>query len=243
MPVVGFVRMVEGGTRETGVTVSSERQGSLLESLPEHEFERLRQVAVTRAYRDRQTIFAKGDEAAGLFVVTQGRVRIVANSAEGKEVILRVLEPGEIFGEIAMLDGGERTADAVADGDSGLMYVGRANFFSFLEGNPKLCIELLELVCGRLRSTSEQLEDFSFLDLRTRLAKRLLQLADEHGEAVAGGTHIAMTLSQQTLAAMMGTSREAVNKQLRIWEDQGLILLGRGSVTLVDRDALEAITE
>jgi CRP-like cAMP-binding protein len=159
----------------------------------------------------------KGDAAAGMFAVTRGRVRIVSNSAEGKEVILRVLEPGEIFGEIAMLDGGERTADAVAEGDTELMYVGRAEFMSFLEGNPRLCIDLLELVCGRLRSTSEQLEDFSFLDLRARLAKRLLQLAAEHGEETPEGTHIAMPLSQQTLAAMMGTSREAVNKQLRQW--------------------------
>jgi len=219
--------------------VRTERQRTLLESLPEKEIEQLRAAAVRHTYRGRQTIFLKGDEARGLFVVTRGRVRIVANSAEGKEVILRVLEPGEIFGEIAMLDGGKRTADAVAEGDSELMYVGRADFLSFLEGNPKLCIEMLELVCGRLRSTSEQLEDFSFLDLRTRLAKRLLQLVDEHGETVAQGTHIAMALSQQTLAAMMGTSREAVNKQLRQWEGQGIIALGRNSITLVDREALE----
>lgn len=217
----------------------TERQRTLLESLPEKEFEQLRAAAVTKTYRGRQAIFLRGDEARGLFVVTRGRVRVVANSAEGKEVILRVLEPGEIFGEIAMLDGGKRTADAVAEGDSELMYVGRADFLSFLEGNPKLCIEMLELVCGRLRSTSEQLEDFSFLDLRTRLAKRLLQLVDEHGETAAQGTHIAMALSQQTLAAMMGTSREAVNKQLRQWEGQGIIALGRNSITLVDREALE----
>lgn len=219
--------------------VRTERQRTLLESLPEKEFEQLRAAAVTKTYRGRQAIFLRGDEARGLFVVTRGRVRVVANSAEGKEVILRVLEPGEIFGEIAMLDGGKRTADAVAEGDSELMYVGRADFLSFLEGNPKLCIEMLELVCGRLRSTSEQLEDFSFLDLRTRLAKRLLQLVDEHGETAAQGTHIAMALSQQTLAAMMGTSREAVNKQLRQWEGQGIIALGRNSITLVDREALE----
>lgn len=219
--------------------VRTERQRTLLESLPEKEFEQLRAAAVTKTYRGRQAIFLRGDEARGLFVVTRGRIRVVANSAEGKEVILRVLEPGEIFGEIAMLDGGKRTADAVAEGDSELMYVGRADFLSFLEGNPKLCIEMLELVCGRLRSTSEQLEDFSFLDLRTRLAKRLLQLVDEHGETAAQGTHIAMALSQQTLAAMMGTSREAVNKQLRQWEGQGIIALGRNSITLVDREALE----
>jgi CRP-like cAMP-binding protein len=223
------------------VTVRAERQRSLLDSLPEREIERLRAAAVKCGYRNRQAIFLKGDEAKGLFVVARGRVRIVANSAEGKEVILRVLEPGEIFGEVAMLDGGARTADAVADGDAELMYVGRADFLSFLEGNPRLCIDLLELVCGRLRSTSEQLEDFSFLDLRARLAKRLLQLVDEHGETEARGTHIAMALSQQTLAAMMGTSREAVNKQLRQWEDQGLIALGRNSITLVDREALERL--
>jgi len=214
-----------------------ERQSSILDSLADGERERLRALASRRRYGDRQTVFAKGDPAKGMYWVAEGRVRIVTNSAEGKEVILRVLGPGEIFGEIAMLDGGERTADAVADGAAELMHVGRADFMAFLEGNPKLCIELLELVCGRLRSTSEQLEDFSFLDLRARLAKRLLQLAgDGDGEG-------AIALSQQTLAAMMGTTREAVNKQLRTWEEEGAVALGRGSVIILDAAALQALAE
>ena len=99
-------------------------------------------------------------------------------------------------------------------------------------------------MCHRLRRTSEQLEDFSFLDLRTRLAKRLLDLAADHGIPEDGGAvRISLNLSQRVLGAMMGTSREAVNKQLRAWEDEGLLRLKRGSVTLLDAEQLELIVE
>lgn len=220
-----------------------EDHGSPLDHLPDEAFQQLRAMSAAHSYDNRQSVFLKGDEATGMFAVESGRVRIVSNSSEGKEVILREIGPGGIFGEIAVLDGGERTADAVAVGATGLLYVSRGDFLAFLENNPKLCTGLLKVVCQRLRSTSEQLEDFSFLDLQTRLAKRLLQLAGEHGETRPEGTRIGLSLSQQTLAAMMGTSREAVNKQLRQWEDAGLVALGRNSISVVDREALEQLVE
>lgn len=218
------------------------RQPSDAGPLPGKTFARLRAAARVRTYRDGQAIFLKGDDAsAGMMAVDSGRVRIVSNSADGKEVILRVIGPGEIFGEIAMLDGGTRTADAVAMGDAEILHVRQADFLAFLEDNPRLCIDLLKLVCQRLRSTSEQLEDFSFLDLRTRLAKGLLHLASEHGRPVDGGGPIDIAISQQTLAAMMGTSREAVNRQLRLWQDEGLVALRRNTVTVLDSPALQGL--
>ncbi|MCB2100580.1 MAG: Crp/Fnr family transcriptional regulator [Rhodobacterales bacterium] len=215
----------------------------LLKGLPPDDLDRLAALSHTRAYTANQNIFSKGDPATGMMGVISGRVRIVAYSADGKEVVLRVIEPGEVFGEIALIDGGERTADAIAMGRCDLLVLERRDFLPVLETNPALCLKLLRMMCQRLRSTSEQLEDFSFLDLRTRLAKRLLRLAGQHGEKAPDGVRIGLNLSQQMLGAMMGTTREAVNKQLRALEDEGLVRLGRGSVTVLDRAALEAIVE
>ena len=195
-------------------------------------------LARNRKFANNERIFSKGDPAGGMMAVLSGRVRIVSFSLDGKEVILRVIEPGEVFGEIALIDGGERTADAVAFGPTEAMFLNRRDFLPFLEANPKLCVEILKVFCQRLRSTSEQLEDFSFLDLRMRLAKCLLYLTDRYGEEERPGTRITLPLSQQFLAAMMGTTREAVNKRLREWERDGVLVLGRKSVTILDREYL-----
>lgn len=216
----------------------------LLRHLPADDLARLETFAKTRTYGVNEPVFLKGDPARGMMAVTRGRVRISSYSADGREVVLNVINPGEVFGEIALIDGGERTADAVAMEETELKVLERRDFLPFLERNPELCIQLLKVMCNRLRRTSEQLEDFSFLDLRARLAKRLLDLAAVYGEDDAkGGTRIALTLSQRVIGAMMGTSREAVNKQLRAWQDDGLIRLGRNSVTLLDAERLGLIVD
>ena len=217
------------------------RNHFLFRHLKDADLKKLGALARHQEFADGQPIFAKGDPASGMSAVLRGRVRIVSYSIDGKEVVLRVVEPGEVFGEIALIDGSERTADAVASGDTRLLCLDRRDFLPFLEANPGLSVELLKVLCKRLRATSEQLEDFSFLDLRARLAKCLLHLADRYGETDGAGTRITLPLSQQFLAAMMGTSREAVNKRLREWEREGVLALGRESVTLLDRDSLEQI--
>jgi CRP-like cAMP-binding protein len=210
----------------------------LLRHLPDADLDRLAGFARTRACRPNEPVFVKGDPAAGMMAVVDGRVRIVTYSAEGKEIVLNVINPGEVFGEIALIDGGERTADAVAMEPTELLILERRDFLPYLERNPELCIKLLIMVCERIRATSEQIEDFSFLDLKARLAKRLVALTESHGVPADEGTRIGMRLSQRELAAMMGTSREAVNKQLRAWQGDGMIVLRRGSITVVDQERL-----
>lgn len=213
----------------------------LLKDLSPGDLARVGELATTRWYRAGQPVFMKGDAGTAMMAVLSGRIRICAYSADGREVILNVINPGEVFGEIALIDGGERTADAFAMEATELLCLSRRDFLPYLESNPPVCIKLLTILCQRLRSTSEQLEDFNFLDLRCRLAKRLLYLAALHGEPTAKGVHIGVRLPQHLLASMIGTSREAVNKQLRGWEAEGLIDVRRGSITILNRSALQAI--
>lgn len=222
-------------------------QHFLLKHLPPADIAALAQLAQTRRYQTNGSVFMKGDPGNSMMAVLSGRVRICAYSAGGREVVLNVIGPGEVFGEIAMIDGGERTADAFAMEPTELLVLKRRDFMPFLERNPQVCVRLLEVMCRRLRWTSEQLEDVNFLDLRSRLAKRLLYLADHHGEgtAAAGGSGtgagVGVRISQHMLASMIGTSREAVNKQLRFWEEEGVIDVRRGAITVLKRDRLQSI--
>ena len=143
-----------------------------------------------------------------------------------------------------MLDGMDRTADAVAMEKTDLLVIQRRDFIPFLEKHPKLCIQVMQLLCRRVRLTSEMVEDAAFLPLDARLAKRLLNLAELYGEDLdSGGVLIGLNLPQQELARMMGTSRESVNKQLQIWRAQNWIELARGKVTIHDHDALARVLE
>ena len=217
------------------------REHVLLRDLPEAELDKLGKLAKVRGYDTGQTIFMKGDKARGMMVVLSGGVRIGASSPEGKEVVLNTIHPGEVFGEIALIDGVERTADAVAMEATELLILDRKDFLPYLENQPDICIRLLQLMCKRIRTTSEQLEDFSFLDLRRRIAKRLVYLANsDYAESDDEG-HIVIRITQQDLGAMMGTTREAVNKQLRIMIDDGHIEQQRGAIILHSLDKLETV--
>ncbi len=218
-------------------------QHFLLRHLPAAELRRLGDLATVRSHDTGESIFLKGDEGNAMMAVLSGRVRICCYSADGREIVLNVINPGEVFGEIALIDGGERTADAFAMEATDLLVLHRRDFLPFLERNPSVCVQLLEMMCRRLRETSAQLEDFNFLDLRARLAKRLLSLADRYGQRTARGTAIGVRLPQHLLASMIGTSREAVNKQLRTWAGEGLIDVRRGAIVVVAREGLQQIVD
>ena len=218
-------------------------QHFILKYLPPSDLQCLAQLSAVRKYKAGEPIFLKGDPGTAMMAVLSGRVRICAYSTDGREVVLNVISPGEVFGEIAMIDGGERTADAFAMEETDLLVLGRRDFMPVLARNPDVCIKLLELMCRRLRWTSEKMEDISFLDLRSRLAKRLIYLADHHGEPSGEGDVKTVRISQQLLANMIGASREAVNIQLAEWKEEGVISSRRGWITVVDRGRLDEIIE
>lgn len=219
----------------------ADQSGFLSSSLPEDTVRRLTDAGSRRRVPDGGLIHAKGDEADALFGVISGAVRIASAGDDGRELVLAVLEPGAWFGEIALIDGGRRTHDAVALGESELIVVPKAAFVRLLAEHPPLSEHLLVLLCRRLRMTFSTLEDEAFLPLDRRLAKRLLALADAYGEAEGTATRIALHLPQEELGHMLGTSRQTVNRLLGAWARDGLIARAYGRVTITDRAALDRI--
>jgi CRP-like cAMP-binding protein len=200
--------------------------------------ERIAALATQRGYRRGEVLFRSGDAGDALLGVVSGRIRISTGNAEGREIFLNIMEPGDTFGEIALLDGGPRTATATAIEPSELVSLRRGPLFELLEREPKTALELLRLCGERLRWTSGLLEDSVFLDAPARLAKRLLSLGELHGEKTAAGNRV--RISQEELASFLGVSRQAVNEQLQDWKARGWVALGRGSITVQDTAALKA---
>lgn len=197
----------------------------------------------TAKYRTDQVIFRKGDPGTSMMLVSEGRVKISSRSWDGREVVLNLIDTGEVMGEIALLDGHERTADAIAMAPTTLQVLDRRDFLPVLRQNPEIGIRLISVLCQRLRRTSEQVEDLVFLEQGSRLAKVLLWLATRYGETSPDGVAIAVKLSQRELGTLVGVRREAMNRQLAAWRAAGLVQLRRGYITIPDLAAFEAMAE
>jgi CRP-like cAMP-binding protein len=200
--------------------------------------DRLSSYAIPQTVKRGKTIFARGDPGTSLFALCSGGVKISAPSPGGKDALFNLITDGAIFGEIAVLDGLPRTADAIATTDCSLMVIERRHFISLVHERPEFALKLIEILCGLLRHTTEQLEDVMFLDLPGRLAKALLHLA-EQSKPNPQGRKIALT--QRDIGDMIGMSRESTNKQLRTWEKRNWIRLERGGIVLVAPEALARI--
>jgi CRP-like cAMP-binding protein len=195
--------------------------------------------AVERRVPRGAVIFSQGEEGSSMMAVLAGRVRISAVSAEGKEVTLNTIGAGDIFGEIALLDGKPRSADATAVEDTVLMVVERKQFLPFLLRSPALVERLLVVLCDRLRRTSSVLEEIALFDLPSRL---LVKLSHDDGRpALGGGIRIDLKLSQRDLATLVASSRETVNKQLRGWREKGVVDQTAGYLVVRDAGALQRL--
>ena len=186
-------------------------------------------------------VFARGSPGRSMMAVLSGAIRISTTSPNGREIVLAVLNAGEIFGEMALLDGGERTADAIAMNDCDLLVIDQRDFIPFLESRTDLCIRFLRLLSQRLRRTDELFETALFERLESRLSKALIQLASDGGAGHTDGLPFLLRVSQQELSGIVGASRENVNKQLRAWQRAGLLELGKRRIVIRDLDALEGL--
>ncbi len=212
------------------------QRSPLFRGLPPASLERIAALAVQRSFRNAEVVFSQGDPGDALYAVVTGKIRISAGTADGREIFLNIMEPGDTFGEIALLDGGTRTASATAMAASELVSIRREHFLALLEREPRVATELLRLCGERLRWTSGLVEDAALLDASARLAKRLLSLGQLHGQRTAGG--MTLRISQEDLAAFLGVSRQAVNQLLQGWKSRGWVSLGRGVVIVRDEAAI-----
>ena len=199
---------------------------------------RLAPRVITSRVKKGAVIFNKGDVGSRLYAVRSGAVRISTPSEQGKDAIFNLIVPGELFGEIAFLDGGQRTADAVAIDDCELMVIERRDFIPLIQDDPELAVRLIKVLCARLRRTSEQVEDIVFLGLPNRLAKVLLHLYQPSANAVPNKK---IHVTQREISQMIGVSRESANKQLQDWQRRKWLKLERGGVVIYAPDALREL--
>ena len=183
-------------------------------------------------------IVRKG-EPGDCLMASFGRGRIYASTPEGSEILLNVMGPGELWGEIALLDGSTRTASAAALEHVDLLRIHRNHFLPYVRANPDLLLGMLSLVCRRLRWTSSIIEDSAFLSLPARLAKRLLVLAEHYSSP--DGRSVTIPLSQHELGNMVKAGREAINQQLSLWRAAGIVDTARGVIVIRNCEALSAL--
>lgn len=214
------------------------RQVALFAELPQERLQQLAQMVRRRTYHRGETIFHKGDPGNGLYIITSGQVKVVLPSESGEEAVLAVLETSEFFGELALFDGLPRSATVVAVTHTEVLVLHRDDFLGFVTRNPEVAIACFAALSRRLRATDELIEDAIFLDVPGRLAKRLLDLAERHGRRTERGLEIDLKLTQQDLAAMVGATRESVNKHLGWMRDHRLIQLDRQRIVLLRPDEL-----
>jgi CRP-like cAMP-binding protein len=208
------------------------------------EIEEIIGFAAERRIARGTTVFAKGEPGSSMMAVLAGRLRIGSVSHDGKEVTLNVIGPGEIVGEIALLDGKPRSADVVATEDTTVMVIERRDFMPFMLRHETLVERVLAVLCDRLRRTSMALEEIALFEVPARLARLLVKLAAEYGRPEpGGGLRIGIKLSQRDLSNLVASSRESVNKQLKVWRDAGSIDLVEGHVVILRQKDLQAMCE
>ena len=192
-----------------------------------------------RRFRRGEVLFHEGDPGDALFIVASGAVKVVVPSEEGEEAILATLKRGDFLGELALLDGAPRSASAIALEATDALTLPRDQFRALADAEPAIRGALLEAMARELRRLTTHVAELHFLDLTGRLAARLVRLAEEHGERLADGSvRLDAPLTQSDLAAMIGATRQSVNKLLGEFEEEGLLRLERDSIVVADVPAL-----
>jgi len=184
-------------------------------------------------------VFAEGDDGDRLYVVADGKIKLVHASPDGRETLLAIMGPGDMFGELSLFDPGPRTATAVAVTDTVLLGLNQQALRAWLTGRPEVAEALLRALAQRVRRTNENLSELVFSDVPGRVAKALLDLSEKYGETRPDGLFVEHDLTQEELAQLVGASRETVNKALADFVSRGWLRLESRSVTITDIERLQ----
>jgi CRP/FNR family transcriptional regulator, cyclic AMP receptor protein len=215
----------------------------LFRELEAEERDALVARAQIRAYSVGETIFSMGSAGDHLMAVLSGSVSISVASPGGKEIVLAIMQPGEFFGEIALLDGKERAADARAITACHLAILEQRDVLALLDRHPEIWPRLVEVLCSRLRSTDQHIAELALLQLPTRLAKVLLRFASVERGTADGHQLLQVHLSQRELGNICGAGRESINKCLGLWQRRGIVQVEERVITIADRTALEELAQ
>lgn len=234
-------------TGQTPVDTSATKIKGLLARLPlfagltDRPLEALLKRIRPRRFNRGSVIFYQGDPGNLLYIILTGAVKITVPSAVGKELVLSVLGPGDFFGELSLFDGEPRSATAESIEDTHTLVLSRDDFLALVQENPQMAVHILMLLSRRLRGTNILAQDACLLDLPGRLARRLMELADRYGKKEGKEIAISVRLTQAELAALVGATRVATNRQLHRMRELGLIAWSMQHITVRDPDALREL--
>lgn len=206
--------------------------------LTQEQLEELRRLGRTRRLSRGVTLFSEGDRSDSVAYVLGGRVKVSYHTRAGDEVVLALHGPGQLLGELSVIDGSPRSASVVALEPVDVLLVPASTFRRFLTAHPDVTLRLLELLAERLRDADRKRVEFGSHDVVGRVAARLSELTERYGVAGDGIVDVELPLTQDELAAWVGASREGVSKALRVLRDRGVIATGRRRIVVHDRDEL-----
>lgn len=219
-------------------------QVPLFEDLSEADLNIVAQRVRQRRYKEGDTIFHRNDPGVALYVIVTGRVKIHNETNDGTDVIICILSAGDFFGELAVIDGEERSADATTIELTELLMLTKDDLHDILERYPRISLRLLTTLAGRLRRTTEAYLAYSSLDVNGRLALQLLRLSEQHGIVTPAGVRIDLRLTQTDLGALVGASRESVNKVMGFFRRQAYVSVDdKNQITIRNHNALAKMCE
>ncbi len=231
----GFWQRGRRGGPDVATAAAALARARIFADLEPATLQRLAGELRRRRFRRGEAIFHLGDPGDALFLIVSGAVKISLPTEDGGEAILATLRPGEIFGELALLDGAPRSASAAAMEPTEVLVLARSRFEELVEAVPAMRTALLRTLAAEIRRLTEQVAELHFLDIPARLAARLLRLTEEAGTRQADGTiRLDGRLSQGELAAMIGATRQTVNRYLGSFAAAGLLRLERDAIVVVD---------
>jgi CRP/FNR family cyclic AMP-dependent transcriptional regulator len=214
------------------------KQVPLFRALPPEEGLRMAALLKKHILRKGDVLFRKGDEGTALYIIIAGKVKIARQSRDGNEMILAVLGKGDFCGEMALLDGFPRSADAVAIDETFLYGLNRKDFLAYVMNNETAVRAVLAALSRRLRKADDIIEDIFFLNISSRLAKRLIDLAEAAGYKEGQTEPVRLSVTQKDLAAMIGATRESINKELRALRERDLIAVSGNTILILNIEAL-----
>jgi CRP-like cAMP-binding protein len=218
-------------------------QITLFQTLDPAELTRLEAIVSRETFRPDTVVFFEGDTSDSLYGILSGSVKVFRTSEQGEERILEILAPGEVFGEYSLIDGKPRSAAVATLEESILLSISHRDFRRFVSEAPEVLWKVLESFTDRMRRQTREMMEFSRQDVPSRLASVVLKLAEKHGRVTDRGCTIALARTPESLAEMVASTADRVEGLLNRWASEGLIVVGRNELTVLDMKSLRRSLE